>query len=70
MTSLLNYFSSSSKNRGGRIGITDILIPDSDSDGDSGATGALPDGYYSVNKYSAAVLVTILRPSISKLNDY
>ncbi|KJA18262.1 hypothetical protein HYPSUDRAFT_45430 [Hypholoma sublateritium FD-334 SS-4] len=59
MTSLLNYFSSTSKNRDGRIGITDILIPDSDSDGDSGATGALPDGYYSVNKYSAAVLFEV-----------
>ncbi|KAF8178925.1 hypothetical protein BJ912DRAFT_983454 [Pholiota molesta] len=59
MANFLMHSWTSRSNRDGRLGISVIQIPDSDSDSDSVAS-ALPDGYYSLNKYSAAVLVNIM----------
>ncbi|KAF8960650.1 hypothetical protein BDZ97DRAFT_1296114 [Flammula alnicola] len=57
MASLFLHPSTSSSNRGNRAGAVDILIPDQDSD--SGNIGNLPDGYYTLDKYSAAVLFEV-----------
>jgi hypothetical protein len=59
MANFLMHSWTSRSNRDGRLGISVIQIPDNDSDPDSVAS-ALPDGYYSLNKYSAAVLVNIM----------
>ncbi|KAF9479542.1 hypothetical protein BDN70DRAFT_688951 [Pholiota conissans] len=55
-SSLMRSWASSSNSD--TLGISAIQIPDDDSNSDSTAT-ALPDGYYSLDKYSAAVLFEV-----------